>query len=101
MEYIKRNKSEVPSGVIENIKNYLERNNLGEFIKAVRMSDHPDDSFLYGVIAKKNDDYSCWTCWNETTQTLNYGHYNMVSEEVCSEILMENFHRIYGVNVID
>lgn len=47
----------------------------------------PDnDSNLYFVIAKGNNSctegqYSCWTCWNESTQSLNSGHYYLSLED--------------------
>ena len=98
---IKRFYEPVPQEVKENVKKYLEKNNLGELVDVMRHSDHPDDHYLYHVIAKRKDSYSCWTCWNETTQSLNFGHYNLVSEEVAREICDEYFYRMTGANVID
>jgi hypothetical protein len=108
---IKRNLTPVSEKVKENVKKYLEENNLGELVDVMRASDHPDDEYLYHVIAKKPNthkyfhngewNYSCWTSWNETTQGLNYGHYQLKSEEVAREICAEFFHRIEGKNVID
>ena len=98
---IKRFNEPVPQEVKENVKKYLEKNNLGELVDVMRHSDHPDDNYLYHVIAKRNDSYSCWTSWNETTQSLNFGHYNLVSEEVAREICDEYFYKITGENVIN
>ena len=52
------------------------------------------------VIAKIGVTFSCWTCWNETTQSMNFGHYGLTYEE-CDSVLKEHFHRISGENVID
>ena len=98
---IKRFNELVPQEVKENVKKYLTENNLGELIDVARHSDHPEDSYLYHVIARKGDSYSCWTSWNESTQSLNYGHYDLVSEEVAREVSDEFFYRIEGANVID
>ena len=58
-----------------------------------RKSYHPDDSYLYMVSAKKNDDtYAVWTCWNEETKSLNYGHYNLASEEDCRKLMDEFYY---------
>ena len=108
---IKRNLAPVSEEVKENVKKYLEENNLGELVDVMRASDHPEDHYLYHVIAKKfnekkyfhNGDwnYSIFTSWNETTQCLNFGHYNLESIERALEIHAEFFHRIEGQNVID
>lgn len=111
MNLIKRNTTPVPQEVKENVKKYLEKNNLGELVDVMRASDHPEDDYLYHVVARKLNEkklfhngewnYSCWTCWNETTHSLNYGHYQLDSEERAREICAEFFHRIEGKNVID
>lgn len=111
MNFIKRNTTPVPQEVKENVKKYLEKHNLGELVEVMRASDHPEDDYLYHVIAKKTNEsklfhngewnYSCWTCWNATTNSLNYGHYQLESEERARKICAEFFHRIEGVNVID
>ena len=98
---IKRFKEPVSHEVIRNVKKYLVEGELGELVDVMRASDHPDDHYLYHVIAKKNGYYRCWTCWNESTQCLNYGHYDLPSERIAREICAEMFYRISGANVID
>jgi len=108
---IKRNTSPVPLEVIIDIEHYLKENNLGELVDVMRASDHPNDHFLYHVIARKPNNnklfhngewnYSCWTCWNDQFKSLNYGHYNLKSEENARKICANHFHRISGSNVID
>ena len=72
-----RNLTTVPQQVKENVKKYLENNNLGELVDVLRASEWPDDHYLYMVIAKTKTSYSCWTAWNEFTKSLNYGHYGL------------------------
>lgn len=108
---IKRNLTPVSEEVKENVKKYLVGKNLGELVDVMRASDHPEDDYLYHVITKKPNvhkyfhngewNYSIFTCWNETSKSLNFGHYNLESEEVAREIHAEFFHRIEGQNVID
>lgn len=90
--------------VKENVKKYLAEHNLGELVDVMRASEHPEDDYLYHVIARKPNksklfhngewNYSCFTSWNETTQSLNFGHCNLESEEVAREICAEFFHKI-------
>lgn len=111
MTMIKRNTTPVPQEVKENIKKYLEKNDLGEVVDVMRASEWPDDNYLYHVIARKPNEkklfhngdwnYSCWTSWNSTTNGLNYGHYQLESEERAREICAEFFNRIPDANAID
>ena len=98
---VKRYNEPVPQEVRDNVTKYLSENNLGELIDVVRHSDHPEDSYLYHVIAKRGNEFVCWTSWNETTQSLNFGHYGLSSEEEARKISDEYMFRISGVNVID
>ena len=94
----------VSNEIKENVKKYLEKENLGELVDVMRASEYKVDSCLYHVIARKPNtskvfhdgewSYSCWTCWNETTQCLNFGHYNIKTEEDAREICAEFFRRI-------
>lgn len=54
----------------------------------IRKSKFPADSHLYMVIAKHKcypeikkqcggGEWVVWTCWNESTQCLNHGHYDI------------------------
>ena len=95
---------EVPQEVIEHVKNYLTGHDLGELVEVMRASDCPDDDYLYMVIARKVNinkyfhngeyDYSCWTSWNETTQSLNFGHYHLKTVKSAEEICAQFFHKI-------
>lgn len=58
----------------------------------VRQSNHPDDSYLYMVSAhKENGERACWTCYNSSTKSLNFGHYGLESENEVADILSENY----------
>ena len=101
---IMKNLIPVPERVKENVKKFLEKENLGELVDVMRASEHLMDSHLYHVIARKPNtskvfhdgdwNYSCWTCWNESTQSLNYGHYNIQTEIDAREICAEFFNAI-------
>lgn len=62
-------------------------------------SNHDDDNYLYMVYAKKKteskDDYAVWTSWNESTQSLNYGHYDL-TEKAAKKVLQEYFFDCTG-----
>lgn len=111
MAMIKRNLTPVPGNVIEDVKEYLLKNNLGQLVEVRRGSDHPDDHYLYMVITRKPNtqkyfhngewNYFCWTCWNQSTKSMNYGHNHLETYEECDAILKKYFHKISGPCVID
>ena len=79
--------------VIEDVKAYF-KEHLPKYavLKVRRKSYHPDDSYLYMVSSKKDyGTYSVLNCWNENTKSLNYGHYDLPSEDFC-EKLMDEFY---------
>lgn len=80
--------------VMENVKAYF-KEHLPKYdvLRVRRKSYHPDDSYLYMVSAKKDDGtYAVWTCWNESTKSLNHGHYNLTSEEDCKKLMDEFYY---------
>ena len=87
---------DVPEDVKDNVRNYFE-DSLPQYVvlDVYHKSNHPEDNYLYMVKAKKNtaltDDYAVWTSWNETTQSLNCGHYNL-SEQQANEVIKEYFN---------
>lgn len=86
----------VPTEVEKNIINYFEQH-LQRYtpVGICRKSNHPDDRSLYEVIAcNGNREYACWTSWNESTQSLNYGHYGLETIEEALNVVKENFHDI-------
>lgn len=81
----------IPQNVIENINRYfLEKLPNYEVVKVCPKSCYEEDSYLYMVAAKKNTgSYAVWTSWNEHTQSLNYGHYDLADLESCERVMDE------------
>lgn len=69
-------------------KNYLPEYSV---LEVRRKSHHPDDDHLYMVSAgkKKDGTFAVWTNWNEQTQCLNHGHYDLKSVKDCDTIFAE------------
>lgn len=77
--------------VVQHISDYFEEH-LSQFtvFEVRKQSYNPDDNYLYMVAAKhKNGNYAVWTSWNESTQSLNQGHYDLSNMKVCAEIMTE------------
>lgn len=76
----------------EHVEFYF-KENLPQYtvLEIRRKSSHPDDSYLFMVSAKKDDGtYAVWSSWNESTQSLNHGHYNIKSLEDCEKLIIEH-----------
>lgn len=74
-----------------NVTAYLAKH-LSDYklVKIIRKSIYPEDAHLYMVSAKRKDGkFAVWTSWNENTQSLNHGHYNLDSLETCNKIFEE------------
>ena len=57
-------------------------------------SYHPADNYLWMVSAKEEDgSYAVWTAWNESSQSLNFGHYNLKSMEDCEKVFDEFYYK--------
>ena len=89
----------VPCEVMDNIVNYFkdELSDSGYVpLKVCRKSNHPDDGYLYSVIAKNisSGGFACWSSFNESTQSLNHGHYGLDNEDEARQIISENFYDI-------
>ena len=52
-------------------------------IKAIIRYKHPEDHYLYRVVAlmTSNDTYTYWNSFNTFTNSLNFGHYQISLEE--------------------
>ncbi len=96
---------EIPDIVVSHVEEYFSKH-LPEYkgVEIYRKSNHPDDSYLYEVVAKRSDnssffgegsEYVCFTSWNEKTQSLNHGHYNVDYEKAIA-IAKENYNDISG-----
>lgn len=84
----------IPEEVIIHIQEYFQKKLPAyEVVKVRRKSWHKDDSHLFMVAAKKNTgSYAVWTGWNESTQSLNYGHYDLADMEACERVMDEYYH---------
>lgn len=91
----------VSDKVKDNVRKYFEEH-LPQYgvCDVYHKSNHDDDGYLYMVKAIKNvepyNEYAVWTSWNESTQCLNHGHYNLTKEQA-KEVLKENFFDCTGL----
>ena len=85
----------VPDNVINDVVEYF-KNELNNFtpLKVCRNSNHKEDDYLYAVIAKSdsNGSYACWSCFNDSTKSINFGHYNYKTEEEALNMIKEVFY---------
>ena len=98
MEYLDR--YDVPEEVKEAVNDYFNNKENGVFgykvMEISRHSDHPDDHYLYHVIGHKDSEawgsvYATWTSWNQSTRSLNNGHYNLKTLEAAINISNEKY----------
>lgn len=76
MEFNYRNVSEK---VKEKVKEILPYGVTLE--QVIHASNHPNDACLYHVLAKRNNRYIVWNCYNETTNSLNFEYNNLLYHE--------------------
>lgn len=90
------NRCEVSEKVKEMIEKYLVENlPYYTLVKVERKSNHPNDHYLYMVVAQHNNDtYAVWTCFNSETNSMNYGHYGLETIEECEQILNDFYYNI-------
>lgn len=94
IDVIEERISDDMSDVWTQVERYFEEN-LPRYkvLKIRRQSYHPDDDYRYMVSAKKeNEDYAVWTSWNQSTKSLNCGHYDLESEEDCEKVMDEYYY---------
>ena len=81
--------------VKKNVEEYLQKH-LPQYklLEIRKKSAYPEDSYLFMVSAKNENDgtFAVWTSWNETIQSLNYGHYNLQSIEECEKVFDEFYN---------
>ena len=112
MEFIKSRQpyyDSISYGTVNDIMEYFRKDqSLSKYsVECIcRRSNYPDDAYLYSVVARKDDNsYTCWSCWNDKTKSLNHGHYGLKSKEEGIEILKDNFYDItdepdeYGIDL--
>lgn len=93
--------STVPMSVWDYVKKYFKERLHDRYdLQDIISYSHPGDSYLYMVIAKEKDypetnvqlgcgPWVVWTTWNESTQSLDGGHYDIKTYEdalsICEE----------------
>lgn len=80
----------IPQGVLQSVRKNLD--DIGyELPYVLRKSLHPDDKDLYVVIAEKKDkeEHAFWSCYNDSRQVLNHGHYGYENFSKCFEEALE------------
>lgn len=71
------------SKVYKNVRSYFSAGHGVENYNLVSVRQKLTETYIYRVMArhKTTGKYAVWTCWNETTQSLNFGHYNLSLED--------------------
>lgn len=80
----------IPHDVLRRIREEVNKINY-DSVFVMRKSLHPDDSCLYVVIAEKKDkeEHAFWSCYNDSRQVLNHGHYGYEDFSKCFENALE------------
>ena len=81
--------------VRKNVEEYFKKN-LPQYVvlEIKKKSVFSEDSYLFMVSAANENDgcFAVWTCWNETSQSLNYGHYDLQTLEECEQVFKEFYN---------
>lgn len=98
--FVLNNINRVPFEVLDNIGKYFRGKEHLQKYKVeyvIRGSNHPEDDHLYMVVArdKKNETWTAWTCWNEDTQCLNHGHYDIPDFEAACNVCKNRVHMVW------
>lgn len=74
---------EATSKVYKNVRSYFSARHGVENYNLVSVRQKLTETYIYRVMAqhKTTGKYAVWTCWNENTQSLNFGHYNLNLED--------------------
>lgn len=83
----------IPQDALKRIR--AEVNRIGyDSVFVLRKSLHPDDWYLYVVVAKKKDreEYAFWSAYNDCFYTLNHGHYGYTNFDKCFDDALEFVH---------
>ena len=78
-----------------NVEEYFKKN-LPKYtvLEIKQKSEYLEDSYLFMVSAiKDNGTFAMWTSWNETTQSLNFGHYDLDFYADCEILFEEHYYR--------
>ena len=74
----------VPEQVRKNVDKYFaEGHGLTNYEPIAVGHSNSDDDYIYVVLGRqlRGGKWAVWTCWNESMQSLNFGHYDMSEGE--------------------
>lgn len=74
---------EATPNIYKNVRSYFSAGHGVGNYNLVSVRQKITETYLYRVMAqhKTTGEYAVWTSWNETTQSLNFGHYNLNLED--------------------
>lgn len=86
--------------IYENVKKYFEKNNMPYDVQEIIPDKSPFNDHLYIVIAKRRNypelnrklgggPWVVWSSWNESTQCLDHGHYDIVDYDKAYALAMD------------
>ena len=90
----------MPLKIYENVKKYFEKNNMPYDVQEIIPDKSPFNNYLFIVIAKHREypeikkacgggPWVVWSSWNESTQCLNHGHYDIVDYDKAYALAMD------------
>lgn len=93
-------KTTVPLKIYDNVSEYFKRNNMNYDVQEIIHHPGVFCKELYIVIAKHTNypeikksygggPWVVWSCWNEATQCLNHGHYDILDYDKAYALAME------------
>ena len=76
----------VPESVRKNVDKYFAEGHGLTNYEPIAVGQHRgkgEAEYIYVVLARqiRGGEWAVWTCWNESTQSLNYGHYNLTEQQ--------------------
>lgn len=84
----------VPEQVRKNVDKYFAQSNALRNYEPIAVGHvNGEDDYLYMVLARqiRGGKWAVWTCWNESTNSLNFGHYEMHEWEAM-RLFLDPYH---------
>lgn len=92
--------STVPLNIYDHVRDYFKRNGMNYDLQEIIPRKNPHDNYLFIVIAKRRTypeiimelgggPWVVWSSWNEATQCLNHGHYDILDYDKAYTLAME------------
>ena len=85
----------VPENVRNNVNKYFAEGHGLTNYEPLAVGQHRGNgeaSYLYIVLGRqiRGENFAVWTCWNESTQSLNHGHYDL-SEQAAMRLFLDPY----------